>query len=361
MSCNNCFTGCAETTSDQCVKYTGLPIEWLGIETGDSLASVEDAIFTYLQTVVDGIGILPDFDVRATACAPILSYLPPVGIITLNDILEAILKGACDSQEQINTLLGFTETLEGNYTIGDCLTGVSEDSGTHLILQSVINQLCALTDDLATLEGSLTAYVLISDLNSYIQAYLEDTTSTKMYTKMVPYVAVEYYGETSDYPSTGDSFDINGVGTGAWEKVYLCNGYGGKTPDKRGWIPIGATTMGNGVYADSRVDPASGNPTYAVNTLGGSNTVTLNFSQIPSHTHTLTSNGEHHHTVTANNLDSAGSGFLTGGKYDVVNDGTVDSSTEAAHTHVVGNFGGGTAHSNIPPVRGCLYIMYVPS
>jgi len=48
MSCKDCFNGCAETVSDQCVKYTGIDIPALGIENGDSLASVESALVTYL-------------------------------------------------------------------------------------------------------------------------------------------------------------------------------------------------------------------------------------------------------------------------------------------------------------------------
>lgn len=40
MSCNNCYNGCVETTSDQCVKYTGLSIPELGITKGDSLSLV---------------------------------------------------------------------------------------------------------------------------------------------------------------------------------------------------------------------------------------------------------------------------------------------------------------------------------
>jgi len=48
MSCTNCFNGCAETTSDQCVKYTGIDIPELGIVKGDPLAAV-------LQSINDAI------------------------------------------------------------------------------------------------------------------------------------------------------------------------------------------------------------------------------------------------------------------------------------------------------------------
>ena len=42
MSCSNCFNGCAEITSDKCVKYTGADIPALGISYGDTLLHVEE-------------------------------------------------------------------------------------------------------------------------------------------------------------------------------------------------------------------------------------------------------------------------------------------------------------------------------
>ena len=37
MSCSNCFNGCTEIISDQCVRYTGFNIPALGISNGDTL------------------------------------------------------------------------------------------------------------------------------------------------------------------------------------------------------------------------------------------------------------------------------------------------------------------------------------
>lgn len=39
-NCQNCYNGCVETTSDQCVKYTGVDIPELGIVKGDPLSLV---------------------------------------------------------------------------------------------------------------------------------------------------------------------------------------------------------------------------------------------------------------------------------------------------------------------------------
>jgi len=40
MSCQNCFNGCVEITSDKCVRYKGEDFPILGISTGDTLLSV---------------------------------------------------------------------------------------------------------------------------------------------------------------------------------------------------------------------------------------------------------------------------------------------------------------------------------
>lgn len=45
--CSNCYNGCAEITSDQCIRYTGIDVPVLGIKTGDSLSYVEQALITF--------------------------------------------------------------------------------------------------------------------------------------------------------------------------------------------------------------------------------------------------------------------------------------------------------------------------
>ena len=74
-TCNNCFNGCAETISDECIKYTGIPIPELGIDTGDSLAHVENAIITYLVPVLNGTGVKPIID-PLILCPIIKQFLP---------------------------------------------------------------------------------------------------------------------------------------------------------------------------------------------------------------------------------------------------------------------------------------------
>lgn len=360
--CTGCYSGCVDITSDQCVKYTGANVSALGIETGDSLASVEAAITSYLLTVISGVGIVPTIE-PSYICTIVDGYLPSSP--TLVDILTALVRTACDLQTQITANADAIETLNDTYTIGTCLSGVTVNSDTHDIVQAVINKLCSISGDVTALASNFSNYVKISEINTYIATYLAGiSTSNKMYTKMVPYVAVEYYGTL-----TG-RFDLTGAGIvgSDWEKIYLCNGQNG-TPDKRGRIPVGATTMGSSTF-DPVVDPGiSGNPTYALNTTEGANTVALAVTEMPAHTHTATvviNDPGHTHTFTSSEDDEA----TSPGPYVLASpdEVSIDLSVDPALTGLDGTnvivtnsiSGTGVAHNNIPPVRACYYIMYIP-
>src|SRR3972149_9303489 len=149
MSCTNCFNNCTEIKTDQCIKYTGLSISALGINNGDSLLVVENAIITYLTSVLTGVGVIitiPPEDL----CTLVSQYLPAEGDITLVDVLSALVQAACDLQGQIDSIEADLTALEANYTIG-CLEGVSANSGTHAILQAAITKLCTLNTSVAAL------------------------------------------------------------------------------------------------------------------------------------------------------------------------------------------------------------------
>jgi len=355
MSCTNCFNGCAGgPTSDKCVKYTGSTIAELGITNGDSLSAVENAITTYLLTALDGSGIVPYID-NGSLCALVSNYLPGSGTITLINVIDALIQSVCDLQEQVTTLSNSITTLNANYTIG-CLTGVTSSSDTHNILQAVITKLCTIETDLNSLELNVdTNYVKVSEIDTYIENYITTSGSSVLISaKMVPYVAVEYYGSLTN-------FDASGAGLGDWKNIYLCNGNNG-TPDKRGRVAVGAITgMGGGVL-DSAVDPAiTTNPNYALLSKQGANAITLNSTQMPSHTHTTTvsTDGAHTHTITGyiQSGSNDGSGGEAAGYFD-----TKITSSSGSHTHTVTNSetGGGGSHSNIQPSLGCYYIIYLP-
>jgi microcystin-dependent protein len=305
MSCSNCFNGCAEIVSDQCVKYTGIDIPILGIKNGDSLSYVEQSIIGFLSSTLDGTGIKIDIP-QNIICTLVSQYLPTCGDLTVVDLITALIKAACDLQAQVTNIGGDVidiqtelSTLNGPYSV-NCLSGVSSTSGTHNILQATINQLCAFIIDVET------NYVQLADIDAIIANYLASLpTSTLVSTKMIPYVAVEYYGSLTQ-------FDASGAGTGDWDKIYICNGLNG-TPDKRGRVGVGVITGVVGGALDSFVNPSASpfNPSYSLGQKYGSNSVTLDVTQMPSHTHATTAvitPDPHNHTLnnTGNNANGSG-------------------------------------------------------
>lgn len=357
-TCTNCYNGCAEITSDKCVKYTGVDIPDLGISNGDTLLHVEQQIISYLQTTLDGTGIFPEIPSNVI-CDLVQSNLPLSGPLTLNDYLTGVIETLCDLENRILSL----ENQNPNtlYDV-DCLSP-SSNTDTHEVLQSVIYKVCDLSTQLADFVTYVDAtYVKISDINTYIQNYLNSQPTEQLVSnKMVPYSIVAAAGGTGFL----NNFDISGAGIGDWDRIFLCNGQNG-TPDLRGRALIGVTTGMGGGPLDAAVDPAiTGNPNYAIGSTHGSNSIVLTQGQIPSHNHTATVSSVLDHTHDfPNNLVGRG----TGGGDAFTNQDNIPSNdyteTEAAggHTHTVtiGNTGGGLGHPNYQPGRGVYYITYLP-
>lgn len=375
MSCSNCYNGCSEIISDKCVRYTGIDIPLLGIQNGDSLSYVEQTIIGFLSSTLDGTGIKVDIPQTAW-CALVSQYLPTCGDLTVVDVLTALVKAACDLQAQIvninssiSNINSEISTIEADYDI-KCLTGVSAGDGTHAVLQATINQLCAFIIDVEA------NYVLLTDIDNIIAEYLANQpTNTKVYSKMVPYIAYEFYGSLTN-------FDTTGAGTGDWEKIYLCNGLNG-TPDKRGVVTVGAIVGVPGGPLSPVVNPLSSpfNPNYALGAgITGSNSITLTDKQIPSHTHANTlvfTNPDHtHFTVGGNTSDSpvtAGTSIanvaaLGGNSSYQLAQGAVPavagltSPSKSALTINLTNVatGGDLPHANNQPAIASYYIMYIP-
>jgi microcystin-dependent protein len=377
MSCNNCYNGCVETTSDKCVRYTGNDVPQLSIETDDNLLIVEQALISAVVSFLNGTGI--KITVTPSAyCALVTSYLPASPTVTTPtavQLFEALVKAACSLQTQVTAIDATLTTLNADYTIG-CLTGVTASSDTHAIVQAVITKLCQLGVDLAALALDVsTNYVKISNINTYIAAYLASIApSTNNYEKMVPYIAYEYYGSLA-------GFNASGVGSGVWTKVYLCNGLNG-TPDKRGRVAVGAiVNMGTNVLnaaVDPVVDP-SYNPNYTVNQILGSNSVTLLTTQIPAHTHTALVTDNHFHYQYANVINTTdvpvdSSNYVARAlnlspssnlEYTMNTTFTLPSvgrtgATQGAISVTNTSVGSSAAHDNKQPVIAAYYIMYIP-
>jgi microcystin-dependent protein len=378
-NCSNCYNGCTEIVSDRCVRYTGIDVPVLGIKTGDSLSFVEQALIEFLTSTLDGTGIKIDLG-TTVICNLVRQYLPTCGDLTIVDISKALIQAACDLQAQVDAIDDTLTILNANYTIG-CLTGVTASSDTHAIVQAVITKLCQVQVDLTALALNLsTNYVSVADIDSYIEAYLDSTgSSTLVSNKMVPYSVLPYFGPLSN-------FDGTGAGTGDWLKIYLCNGQNG-TPDLRGRTLVGATTGMFGGTLSSAVNfniPGSGNPNYTLGSVVGANQITLDVTQIPSHTHVATATTSvtdtgHRHKFSDDNLSptnalradndiipfstspssaiisAAGSG--SGQIYETSNEETgiaVQVNVSSAVT------GGGLAHANIQPSIGSYFIIYIP-
>ena len=364
MACNNCFNGCAETVSDQCVKYTGISIPQLGITTGDSLSSVELAITDKIITIIAGTGIVPNFDTD-NLCTLVSNLLPTVGDITLNNIIDALIQVVCNLDGRVEDNTYEITQINADYVVPACFTGViAANDGTHIVLQEAINKICQIQLDLTALALDLeTNYISVSNIDSYIEAYIASTGSTTLISsKMVPYSILPYYGDI-----TG-KFDSTGAGLGDWDRIFLCNGNNPGVPDFRGRIPVGITSMSGGSFP-AQTDPSiSGNPNY--NTLGivsyGANQITLNSTQIPSHTHVATStvvDPGHTHEYSPSGADQGDIGTLIvtapTGSYTPKN--TTDSRVTGITVSTVNtSVGGGLAHSNIQPVISVYYIIYIP-
>jgi microcystin-dependent protein len=358
--------------SDKCVKYTGLDVAVLGIQNGDSLSFVEQAIVTFLTSTLDGTGIKPTIDPQII-CTLVQQYLPTCADITIVDVVTALIKAACDLQTQvtdntddiaaINVILA---ALNADYNVS-CLAGVISSSDTHEVVQATIDKLCS------HIVYANATFVKNSDLCTLVKACTSGETG-KAKDKMVPYTIVEYYGPLTNYPFAGDSFTGTGAGQGYWEKVYICNGENG-TPDKRGRVSVGTTDGSSmGLTLPIVVNPVSSpfNPSYQKGVPeDGANSIALIQSQMPGHTHAATSvvtepnqgQGHRHDFVTFNNQDRS---LESGGDFAVVN---VDSTKTYQTAYAVSGVtvtttndpvGGNQPFSIIQPGIGCIYIMYIP-
>ena len=124
----------------------------------------------------------------------------------------------------------------------------------------------------------------------------------------------------------------------------LCDGTNG-TPDLRNRFVVAA------------------GDTYAVGATGGADSVTLDASQMPAHTHTFSGStnttGAHTHTVAAGN-SSGGSNIITTGNARS-NDTSYTTSSAGDHSHTfsgtTASTGGGGSHENRPPYYALAYIM----
>ena len=378
MSCTDCFNGCSDIKSDQCIRYTGVDVPLLGIQNGDSLSVVESSLITFLTSVLDGTGITLTIP-NDIICNIVNNYLKECEDLTLPNVTTALIKSICDLQVQVDSIVETLNTLNGPYTT-DCLEGVTGFSDTHTVLQAVITNLCAFNTQVTEVENSLGLYVLISEFNTMVANYLSSVmNASQMKNRMVPWVAMEYYNtDISGFDSTGKGFPNT-----VWDSIYLCNGNNG-TPDKRGRIAVGAIANMGTNSMDASVDPAyPGNYNYTLGQKVGVNTIVLDPTQMPIHTHIATStvtDPKHHHSLFGNDGSGGTGALVTTTNYANVSHGWNDSTSYEIEGTVIGptlggssdestnitvatinaNTGGGLSHPNVQPVIAAYYIMFIP-
>lgn len=392
QNCSNCYNGCTEITSDKCVKYTGVDVPLLGIQNGDSLSFIEQSIINFLSSTLDGTGILPI--IPASSICPIVdSELPDCSPLSLNNYLTAITQALCKIEESIVVI---EEEIPSDPYILGCITvpGATDDptesTDTQAVLQAVINKLCQVSEQLTSfIEYVANTYVAISDINSYIESYIQnDPNSSLISNRMAPYAVTAYFGPLSN-------FDGGGAGLGDWANIYLCNGING-TPDLRGRVIVGVTDMlGNAGYDDAVNPTIQGNPNWTADPFNalGANNVVLTTAQIPSHNHennaqSALNPSTHTHKIFGNSANGTddnipGVSSLTPfnnsgsfGSYAIKTTLTQETPitgqtsgpisnnqpvTQTVDTVVaINDTGGGDSHQNYQPGRAGYYIIYLP-
>ena len=124
----------------------------------------------------------------------------------------------------------------------------------------------------------------------------------------------------------------------------LCDGTNG-TPDLRNRFIVGAGSS------------------YNVGGTGGSATVTLTTAQMPSHTHTGSTNttGAHTHSIEPSWIYKYGSGAYSypGDSEYHTSPATTKSAGDHSHTLTINAAGSGSAHENRPPYYALAYIMKI--
>jgi len=384
-NCNNCFNGCTETVSDQCVRYTGIDVPTLGIQTGDPLSVIEQSLITFLVSALDGSGIKIDLN-GIDICAVIQKYLPTCGEISIEDISKALIEAACDIQDQVNSIFGTLAILNSDYVIG-CLTGVTASSDTHAIVQAIITKLCSIDYTLTYTINQLSSYVLKSELCTLVEDCVNNNSGAALASsKMLPYSVIPYYGAISGYPTVSDGFSSTGAGYGYWLNVYVCNGQNPGVPDLRGRVAVGSTDMFGSNWPTQTNPAGPGNPTYGYKTstsVQGTNTITLSLPQIPGHDHagstaiTTISPATHSHftvgpsqsnTLTSSNTISQGNGndgnlgySLRGFNGAATIGKSSDVALSATTTLTMLPNGQGQAHSNVQPGLAVYYLIYIPA
>ena len=214
----------------------------------------------------------------------------------------------------------------------------------------------------------------------------EDTTYSNVYVKVTD--ALGEYNTSTKSTVWGSEriFNVHPSGTGVcfgkkassenlfeckWDANFLGNlSVQGKTLVDAGMLIDMIYPVGSIYMSVNNVSPGSflggtwerledkfllgASDTYPAGTEGGKAKVTLTTDQMPSHTHTISSSGDHTHTGyyrdDISSTDGTKQVLCTSTNSNVAGDTTGNATTSSgAHTHTPASTGGGEAHENMPP------------
>jgi microcystin-dependent protein len=350
MACKDCFNNCEELFYDACGKYTGDDIPALGICNGDSLLEIHEVILSKLLTALDGTGIVLS-DVTLENCPHLLTLFGTKDK-SLTNLFQLLIDNNCTLKQLIDNL---TPSPFAFNTA--CLSGLPTSPTRDDILNSALNLLCSIK---TTVDTFPSTYVKLSDLTNLVEQILQNNqelpTTIQYASRMVPNVAVPYFGTLTNFDNTG-----KGVNTLGWDKVYICNGLNG-TPDMRGRTVVGAVRNVPGGTLDSAVSPSSPlniQPVdYATGDKFGENFHKLTASEIPAHSHQVTDPGHKHNLPSGIQID----GTVGGGEGGTNEKGPNTSlQTATSSTGItIGTTGGDQPHNVRQPSIAGIWIMYIP-
>lgn len=357
MSCKDCLQNCDKIVSDQCVQYTGPAIPLLGICTGDQITIYESNVATAVLSALDGTGIIPaNITLGCSFLTQQLGILPP----NLINLLQLLLNSDCTLNNLVVSIQAQIAAGQSGTVINtSCLTGLPTNPTQSDIIQAIINLLCT---TVATIASFPSTYVQLTDLTSLVTPIVNQIINggsnvTQYNSRMVPFVAYEYYGSLTN-------FDGNGIGlaSAGFTKVYLCNNANG-TPDKRGRVAVGAIRSVPGPALDPAVDPSANpnNPNWGLKDKAGETFHSLLVSEMPSHIHVV-NDPQHTHPVprgdSYNGSSQAAAGRTGGGQGTNPQPNVITGPSSTGIT--LASTGGSQPHNNIQPSIAAYYIMYIP-
>lgn len=302
MSCYKDNCGCKETTNGVC--YVGKEYDGIA-EQGDKVTKVLENIIEEIKRVEE----------ETTFNLNELEYLCDSNLFnltetTLQDIVTAIYKDLCEIKNQVEEAVSFWySSIDYPFITGELDFGVVNTNGE--LIQAIIDSILTVKDEVESIIIPEPEEQDNSALGNFIENKIYEVLN-KALTSCSNSIRVTGEGKDRKYNILHTApdrtilfgsypllwFDSNGVGKKEYGMCdwYLADGRNG-TDDMRGFIPIGATSLGNNRPLS---DKANDTPTVSGSTQGEKE-VKLSVENIPTHNH-MAGSGEETAEVRVPNL-----------------------------------------------------------